>query len=372
MKTFLAMLVLFAAQAALWRPASGTPAKGASLAKEFPGAVNAALLGSLRPLLVHWMWWELEAAYREGRWVDTLSALETLIESDPGNLDAANYLASFLAFTIAPREASATDRFFRTMDGLEILERAERKATWNDGSSATLRSLILRAPWSGDPRLRRLFQKRRGISPTGAAVLAAKEGARLSNGDRRNQLFLAAAEHEATVEALISGRQDEALDLARSAVLNLAAARLEPTSPLPGIFSAYVQVCEAAAKSEVPRLTEALSTLTAGIESLPPPAESGTGTEDLLLLAILPSLVDFVAKGARPGRESEVLSLILAVHSMSRRIVGRRGPSSDLPNDDAAILPALRAAVGEVLRRAPELRGGVPLELQPPAEPGGR
>ncbi|MAG58180.1 MAG: hypothetical protein CMJ83_17985 [Planctomycetes bacterium] len=362
MRPFLLLLILGTAQFFL-RPEPESESQ-ASLAIRFPGVVHSVVLGGFRPMVVQYLWWDLEAADEEGRHADILRNLTLLQQVEPDNARATLYLAYFLAYTLKERESAQTGRLRRIEQAIDLLQQAETRLP-REVSLPLLRGQLLANDqvWS-EPRLYVGWTKRRGETPYAGAVAALRRAAELATGARHVHRLLADALRMRALELLLkSGDAPGAASLLAEAVGHLDQAGATDTTAR-RLAIAWSGVVLALRDRDPVRAAAALGPLAAAIREVDPPNQGGTGTEERLAGAILRWALDLGRSVAIDGPAVDALSLAVAIHNIQALLEARLEPIRTDPGADQAFRKELRALVKDVVRRAPHLQGRVPTELR--------
>ncbi|NRA96828.1 MAG: hypothetical protein HRU14_11545, partial [Planctomycetes bacterium] len=215
---------------AQWGLRPSAPATSARpVAERFSGAVHSAFLGGFRPILVQYLWWDVEAAWDEGRHHDVLENLALLERIDATNAKAILYMARFRAYTLAQAESMPSRKLGQIQTAVRLLEDAQVRLK-DEVTLPLLRAMILTARWdtsddSGeqdDLRYRRLYEnwtKRRGRTPYAEALDAMEDAAVIAPNARVvRRLLSEALRYRAMELALVGSKHDEAHRFLRRAV----------------------------------------------------------------------------------------------------------------------------------------------------------
>lgn len=359
MRALLFLVVLGVAQ---WWVRPEPPRNDARpVSERFSGAVHTAFLGGFRPILVQYLWYDVDRAYVEGRELDVLGNLALLQRIDPTNTKAVLYMAPFLAHTLGGREQRPTARLKRIEDAIELLERTERRVP-DDVMLPFVRAQLISSDWgTSDARLYQAWTERRGKTPSAEALEAAERA-------------YALAPHRATVARVYAEKlRVRAIEIALAdkdfagahalLVRALAADAGFDDDPAPPVGVLLVRSWEEALRG----LSLGDPSITAGgvlalqrvIQLLEAPGDGMPATEDLLVLAILGNCMDLGRSTVATAVPEDVLSLVVAVHNIQAVLEGRLG-SGARPE----IRKDLRALSSRLLERAPELRDRIPLPLR--------
>ncbi|MEE2713673.1 MAG: hypothetical protein VX913_12935 [Planctomycetota bacterium] len=362
MRTLALVALLGVAQWVLRPPTPSTAAQ--PVAERFSGAVHSAFLGGFRPMLVQYLWWDVEAAQTEGRHHDVIQNLALLQRVDPRNTKAILYMARFGAFTLSATETMPTRKLQRIIEAVDLLERSERRLPL-EVTLPLLRAMILTAEWgSTDPRLYLAWSKRRGRTPYTEALRAMEAAAALAPNARVVRRLLAETmRYRATEMALADG------DLERAHQLMARAVAIDASTPGAAatlgarLIVAWERILSGLALSDGAANARGLDQLRLTMANLDPPGADGDAREELLALAILRPCLDLGRSAVATGEPRDALSLILAVHKIQAAIeerVAARGGSGQRER----ILGDLKSLAANILERAPQLGDRIPSALR--------
>jgi len=335
------------------------------MAERFSGAVNTALLGAFRPILVQYLWWDVEVADAEGRPHDVLRDLALLERIDPTNNKAVLYMAHLGAFTLAAREDRPARRLTRIKDAVRLLERAELRRP-DDPALPLFRAMILTAPWSSeDPRLYSSWTRSRRRTPYEEAVGAMERAHRLEPDSKVVGRLLADKLLYRALELMLTQQEyPEAVDLLdRAASLDQVPGQGASQSAGARLVRAWRSVARGLSEADPGQLADGLRRLNTVFEALEPPGQDGDIRDDLLASAILPAAIDLGLRMSSTASTADVLSLVSVVHNIQVTIgerVGARLQKAEV----ARITRSLSTLVERLLERAPELKDQLPGSLR--------
>lgn len=332
-----AILVFFAALAALtWSVATG-PAPVARRAGTTPAAILAAPLG---PLIRAWRWHRAQTAIMDGRPEEALEALRIVEALDPGDVRAALFRAHVVGRDLAAVAADPDERFARIAEALDVLARAER-ANGGDPELAFSAGTFLLEGWAGDPALALRFERRTGKSTTAAAVerlVRAAEGAPESGVVRRH---LGEARRLRAVERVVrDGDWSAAITEATASAAGFPPAEADlAVAMLAKVWRDFLREAKAGSGAGLGAATNELLVVVGHVAK-----QGGAGeSERWLVASILPSLIDLGL--IRLSSDGPLIALSLAEAADSiRRFV------------DAGQVADGRAPVREILSRTAVVR----------------
>lgn len=362
MRALVLALLLGVAQWALRPPPPATAAR--PVAERFSGAVHTAFLGGFRPILVQYLWWDVEAAHNEGRHHDVLSNLALLQRADPTNAKAILYMARFRAFTLSDSEPTPTRRLQRIIEAVDLLERTEERLSENV-TFPLLRAMILTADWgSSDPRLYRAWTTRRGKTPYAEALSAMERAADLAPDARVVRRLLAETmRYRATEIALANRRLGDAHRLFQRAVATDAGTPGAAETLGARLIVAWERILDGLARADAAVAAQGLDRLRRAISARDPPGPDTDAREEMLAIAILVPCLELGHGVVSRAPAEDVLSLIVAVHNIQAVLEERlaaRGGSGSKPK----ISKDLRNLSTRLLERAPQLRDRIPPSLR--------
>jgi hypothetical protein len=136
--------------------------------------VAGPLFGGLKPLIISRLWWTLEEDYQEQLYGEVLVTLRLIQSIEPADNKAAYFLARFLAWDVASKEASELARLGRIEDGLSVLNATlatrVRRGYPEDPTLHLLKALILSRPELWTEGMSRAYQTRHGKRPPAEAL----------------------------------------------------------------------------------------------------------------------------------------------------------------------------------------------------------
>jgi len=357
MKPLFALIVFATAQFFL-RPEPPPRTEG-HLVRRFPGVVHSAILGGFRPLLVQYLWWDLEEADAEGRHHDILRNLALLQEVEPRNARAAIYMGHFLAHSLSAREPTLAGRLRRIEEAVELLERAEDRIP-GEAALSVLHGRILADEhlWS-DNRLYRLWSVRHQETPFAGASRILSRAVQLDPARLHVRRLLAHVLRMRAIEMVLAeGNPQGAVSLLEDSLREVAlGGGSEGASGR--LSAAWSRVVTGLSQENAALVAPGLAALAGALEMVPPPSGGGDGREERLARAILRPAIELGRREAASGDPAVALSLAVAAHNIQGFAAERLGAG-----DDPALREELRALVKTILTHAPQLEGRVPDPLR--------
>lgn len=354
----LAAAGLFFVQNGLRTEAAPPPGGRAALS----GAA-ATILGPLQPLAIQRLWFKLEDDFHRQHYAEVRRGLQILRTLDPVDPLAAAYLARFLVWDVAPREAAQTSRLAILEEALSILEEtaAERKRRGQerDLSLDLLAATILSRSeiWTG--AMVRSFRTRWKATPFETARDLLRNPAVLHGAGDRARYLLAFATRGLAAERWFSdGDRESAVALLGEARAVLPAE--EAGGPLDRLLGGLEALAGALEGGDPAAAATALGSLADALSG------ASFGSEDLAFAqALLGEAIDLAGKASSREDAESSLSILTAVHSIQRILESILVGEPDRRLRWIDHRPRLRSAIGWVLEKAPQLRDRVPRELLP-------
>ena len=183
----------------------------------------------------------------------------------------------------------------------------------------------------------------------------------LAPGSRGLKILLADTLRLRGIELLGSSRdRGPAVERLREASRILDDVALETPSSAASLAGAWLQLAEALAAGDPAQGSRGLGALARALEEVMLPADGGTGWEERFAGSILKSLLDLEATTRAGSPAGDSLSLLISIHSIQAILAERLAEGGQGDRPDAGLKKLLRAALRDLLQRAPHLQDRVP------------